>query len=360
VYEAFSVAGWVLFEDTFMEGHVRIDDGIVSAVEAGPSPEPPVAEGIILPGLNNHHTHVGDAAVPPPPPDLGPGEVFAPPNGYKHRMLEKLPDDRLEAGVTDFIDSLTRQGTVEHTDFREGGVGGVTLLRRAIEAAEAPPRCCVYGRPTNHEFETSELEQLLGVVHGIGLSAVMDWPKEPILDVVAAAHDAGKPVALHCSESRREELSWVLDLEPEFVVHMVFGTDTDFRDLAAAGIPVVVCPRSTHRYTKAPPVWDMVRAGVDVRLGTDNAMLQGPSVLDEVAFLLEMPKVRSVLGPIDVLAWALSSAKGSNKRGDIGVSTGSGDLAVLPFAGDDPTSFIERPHEGGAVLVMTDGRIWRR
>ena len=90
----------------------------------------------------------------------------------------------------------------------------------------------------------------------------------------------------------------VLQLDPEFLVHMVFGTREDFRDLAAAGVPVVVCPRSTHRFTKAPPVMEMMREGVDLRVGTDNAMLQGPSVLDDIAFLLSLPENRGrpVLG----------------------------------------------------------------
>jgi cytosine/adenosine deaminase-related metal-dependent hydrolase len=356
----FYVAGHVLSGGRFFDGHVLIDDGSVIAVGEGPSPVTPLANGIVLPGLINAHTHVGDAAVPPPPADLGPAEIFPPPDGYKHRMLAQLPATELEAGITQYLDTMRSKGTIEHTDFREGGLPGVDLIRSASGQADTPPRSRVFGRPAGMEFDSKELDQLLASVDGIGLSAAMDWPRQLTMDVVTAAHDMGKPVALHCSESEREELSWVLDLEPEFLVHMVFGTNQDFRDLAAADVPVAVCPRSTHKYTKAPPVVAMTRAGVELRVGSDNAMLQGPSVLDDLIFLWSQPGVRDHLDPMDMLAWVLSSAKSSNIQGGIGVSAGSRDLAVLTFEGSDPLAFIEGPQALSAELVMIGGRVWRR
>jgi cytosine/adenosine deaminase-related metal-dependent hydrolase len=302
---------------------------------------------------------VGDAAVPPPPPELGPSEVFPPPDGYKHRMLASIPPGDLGKGITRFLEDMTAHGTVAHTDFREGGVEGVELLASARHDAAEPPRTRVFGRPVRQAFDPREMGALLGMVDGIGLSAVMDWPREPLTDIVVASRDMGKPVALHCSETRREELSFALEMGPEFLVHMVFGTEEDFADLAAAGIPVVVCPRSTGRFTRAPPVMDMMRAGVDLRLGTDNAMLQGPSVLDEVAYLLDLPENRE-LDPLEALSWAFAPAKGSNKGGDFGVSAGSGDLVVLTQEGSDPLDFLRGPRGRGAELVMNDGKVWRR
>lgn len=352
------VAGHVLAGGRFLEGHVVVEEGTVVSVEEGPPPSEPLAMGVVLPGLVNAHTHVGDAAVPPPPPELGPSQVFAPPDGYKHRMLESLPGGDLRRGITGFLDGMTSRGTVEHTDFREGGVAGVELLQRARHDALSPPRARVFGRPSRQAFDPKEMGVLMGMVDGIGLSAVRDWPRGPLLDVVTAAHDVGLPVALHCSESQREDLSTALEMGPEFLVHMVFGTGEDFRDLAAARVPVVVCPRSTHRFTRAPPVAEMLRAGVTLRLGTDNAMLQGPSVLDELAFLLSLPENREV-DPLEALSWALPAAKGSNTGGDFGVTTGSRDLAVLTFDGADPLDFLRNDVGRGAELVMRDGVIWR-
>jgi cytosine/adenosine deaminase-related metal-dependent hydrolase len=360
VSNASFVAGHVLSGGRFFFGHVEIEDGSVAAVREGPPPQEPLATGLVVPGLWNSHTHVGDAAVPPPPEGLGPSEVFAPPGGYKHRMLRETPGTDLRRGIARFLDDMTAGGTVQHTDFREGGVEGVELLAAARGDADHPPRSRVFGRPARQEFDPREMGTLMAVVDGIGLSAAMDWPRGPMVDVATAARDMGLPVALHCSETRREDLSPVLELGPEFLVHMVHGTGEDFRDLAAARVPVVVCPRSTSRYTRAPPVVEMIRAGVDLRVGTDNAMLQGPSVLDELVHLRSDRGVREALGPLEMLAWATAPAKGSNTNRDIGVSAGSSDLAVLTFRGSEPLTFLDGPTAPGAELVMTRGRIWSR
>ena len=357
--DLYSVQGHVLSGGRFFSGHVVVEDGTVVAVGEGEAPTAPVATGVVLPGLVNAHTHVGDAAVPAPPAELGPSEVFPPPDGYKHRMLASMPRKELRDGISGFLDAMTAGGTVAHTDFREGGVEGVRLLADARGEAEHPPSTRVFGRPLGQEFDPREMGTLLAMVDGIGLSAVIDWPRQPLVDIVTAARDMGVPTALHCSETRREDLALALELDPEFLVHMVFGTREDFRDLASARVPVVVCPRSTARFTRAPPVMEMLEQGVDLRLGTDNAMLQGPSVLEEVAYLLSLPENREV-DPLEVLSWALGPAKVSNIKGDFGVSTGSRDLAVLAFDGSDPIDLLRRPQGRCAELVMSDGRVWRR
>lgn len=354
------LAGQVLTGGRFIEGFVIVEDGTVAAVEEGRPTAPPDGEGVILPGLVNHHTHVGDAAVPPPPEHMGPAEVFRPPSGYKHEMLRTLSEDQLEGGTAAFLDDMTAAGVVEHVDFREGGMTGIRLLERARGRASFPPRSLVLGRPSTQEYDAEELDSVLAACGGLGLSAAMDMPWPTLCDVVAHARSMGAPVALHCSETKREDLSRVLELEPAFLVHMVHGTPEDFRDLAAAGVPVVACPRSTARFTRAPPVVDMVRGGVEVRLGTDNAMLQGPDPLEEVAFLLAMPDVRGVLDSLEVLSWALPASKGSNTVRDYGVSPGSSELVLFSGSERDPLALAQAGHLGEVSLVLRDGQVWRR
>ena len=353
------LAGQVLLRGEFVEGWVGIEGARVADVGEGPPPGTPAMTGVIVPGLVNAHTHAGDAAVPPPPEGMSPEEVFAPPGGYKHRMLEATPADALVAGTAAFLDRMTAAGVVRHTDFREGGVAGVEQLERARARAASPPASAVYGRPGGLICDTRELDALLPRVHGLGLSAARDWPWECLSDVVAHAHAAGKAVALHCSEVGREELSRVLDLCPEHLVHMVHGTPQDFKDVAAARVPVVACPRSVARFGLRSPVIEMRRAGVDVRLGTDNAMLQEPSVLLDVAHLLRDPQVAREVPPLEVLGWAMGGAKGSNTVAAIGVVKGSSELALLPSDGSEPLVLLSRGLPLGARLVLGGGRIWR-
>ncbi len=354
------LAGSVLVSGELVEGYVEVEGGRVTEVGDGSPPRRPDAVGTVLPGLVNHHSHVGDAAVPPPPEGLTPDRIFPPPCGYKHLMLEELPEERLVEGITSFLDRMLMGGTVHHVDFREGGVKGVGLLERARARAAFPPTTAVYGRPSVPRYDGEELDRLLPMVDGLGLSAVMDWPWEDLVDVVEHARGAGVDVALHCSETQREELSRVLELGPAFLVHMVLATRQDLEDLASAGVPVVVCPRSTARFTRVPPVLEMVGAGVEVRLGTDNAMLQGPDVLEDVSFLLEHPGTKDALDPIQVLSWALRGSKGSNTKPDIGVNLGSDELVLFKGDGKDPLGFLRSGRGACADLVLAEGRLWSR
>jgi len=357
-----TLGGWVLLRGELLEGHVTVEGGRVVEAEEGPGAARADMEGIVLPGLCDHHTHAGDAAVPPPPQGATVADVFAPPGGYKHRMLATLPRDRLVSGMAAYLERMRAFGVVEHADFREGGVAGVGMLQQARGRAALPPTSRVWGRPSRQAFDRGELDELLPRVHGLGLSAARDWEWGALRDTVAHARAAGRPVALHCSEVEREDLSRVLELGPDHLVHMVHATAQDLRDLAAARVPVAVCPRSVGRFGLRPPVLEMRRAGVAILLGTDNAMLQPPDVLAEVAWLLRDPALAAQVPPLEALSWALPVpvAKTSYTHHDIGVRIGAPDLALFPSAGDQPTDLLSQGRIGGASLVMVEGRIWRR
>ena len=61
---------------------------------------------------------------------------------------------------------------------------------------------------------------------------------------VASARKAGQAVAIHAGEAANDDISDAISLEPDFLVHMNHATKEDMKDVASAGIPVVVCPRS--------------------------------------------------------------------------------------------------------------------
>ena len=69
----------------------------------------------------------------------------------------------------------------------------------------------------------------------------------------------------------------IADVEPaaeaDLIIHMVQATDSDLKRCADENVPVSVCPSSNLYFGMTPPVGRMLDAGVDVCLGTDNAML---------------------------------------------------------------------------------------
>jgi cytosine/adenosine deaminase-related metal-dependent hydrolase len=91
-----------------------------------------------------------------------------------------------------------------------------------------------------------------------------------------------------------------MDLDPDFLVHMVHAQDLHLERVADSGTPVVVCPRSNAvTDVGLAPVSDMLDA-TTVALGTDNVMLNSPSMFREMAFTAKLTDVSTA----DVLRMA--------------------------------------------------------
>ena len=82
-----------------------------------------------------------------------------------------------------------------------------------------------------------------------------------------------------------------VDLDPDFLVHMVHAEELHLDRVADSEIPVVVCPRSNLvTGVGAPPVADLAER-TTVALGTDNVFLNSPSMFREMAFTAKMADV---------------------------------------------------------------------
>ena len=233
---------------------------------------------LVLPPLINAHTHCADAGVRPAP-GMSLEDLVAPPDGLKHRYLRETPRDVLVSDMRSFSELSHRNGIRAFVDFRENGVEGARMLR------EASGDAFIMGRPVSPEFNPEEVETLLKIADGIGLPSLTDCGREYTERCAEAARRCGKPFAIHASERVREDMEFIITLEPAFVVHMNQATDSDLRMCADADVPVVVCPRSNRYFGMVPPVSRMLDAGVRIALGTDNAMLCPPDLRPEALFL---------------------------------------------------------------------------
>jgi len=245
--------------------------------------EPPCIEDgyIVLPPLIDAHTHCADAGVHPSP-GMSIQELVAPPDGLKHRYLRETPRSEIITNMREFSERARYNGISGFVDFRENGAEGCRMLREASSDA------FVMGRPVSPVFDPSEMDEILAVADGIALPSVTDMERSYVEKCADAAHKAGKPFSIHTSERIREDMEFILSLEPAFVVHMVAATDSDLRMTADAGIPVVVCPRSNAYFGISPPVVRMIDAGITVALGTDNAMLCTPDLRPEALIVSRM------------------------------------------------------------------------
>lgn len=280
------VQGEILTRDGFITGYLMCERGQgFGEICKGAPPKKPVAKGLILPTCVNAHTHLGDSFVrfkhltlPHNVKDL-----VAPPNGLKHRLLKQASEQEILGGIQNSLDEMTAAGTSCFCDFREGGLLGIFQLKKAMKQYSIDS--VIFSRPTQLTYKKEEVEQLLENSDGIGLSSISDWEPSEIEKIARHVRKKGKLFALHASEVAREDIDRVLDLHPSLLVHMIAATQADLERVKDGNIPIVICPRAYVFFRLKHNLALMKKTGVSLLLGTDNAMINTPDVLEDVRML---------------------------------------------------------------------------
>ncbi|MGL6297902.1 MAG: amidohydrolase family protein, partial [Methanobacteriaceae archaeon] len=86
----------------------------------------------ISPGFVNSHVHIGDSFIM----DCGDGksidEIVKPPLGIKHRALANADDTGIINAMVNSMELMVESGTNKFIDYRENGIIGIKLLKKAI------------------------------------------------------------------------------------------------------------------------------------------------------------------------------------------------------------------------------------
>lgn len=200
--------------------------------------------------------------------------LVTPPNGLKHRILAASSREDTISGMRSSIRVMMESGTAGCADFREGGSGGVEMLKEA--AGDVFPELVIFGRDGGEH-----------VSDGLGISSARD-----VMDIeqqVKVARDNKKLIAFHAGERDPDDIDSALSFKPDLLIHCTHATRVQLRRCADEGIPIAVCPRSNWALGVAgsanePPVHEMIGLGCRVFLGTDNAMFVQPDMFAEMAF----------------------------------------------------------------------------
>lgn len=282
------VGGRLSTSEGLVEGHVRLDDdGRVAEVGQAPPDDEPDAPGVVAPAPANAHTHLGDRLARErfEIEGLSVQEAVAPPDGLKHRILRRTSHDQLVKSMNQALREAHRAGARRVIDFREGGPEGARALQEAAE--DLPLEVTVLGRPSRVETWDEDADPLVDLVDGIGISGLEDQPEEVSRAQADWAREHGKRLALHVSEARSEDVELALSLDPDLLVHATYCTGDELERIAGGGVPVAACPRSNALFGNRPPLEEMIEAGLEVGLGTDNAMFHEPDPLEEAAFVAD-------------------------------------------------------------------------
>jgi guanine deaminase len=260
--------GTVLRGESFepVRGRVVVEEGRIEAVEETETASP----DIILPAFVNAHTHVGDSVAKEAAVGLGLEEAVAPPDSLKHRRLTAADRDELVTAMRRTLRLMERTGTAGFLDFREFGVEGARTLREA--AREPDVEAFIFG-----SGDASVLE----VADGYGASGAND---DDFTAEREATREAGRPFAIHAGEPDATDIHPALDSEPDLLIHMVHARQEHLDRVAEQSGPIAVCPRANNVLAVGrPPVRDLLDHTM-VALGTDNVMLNVPSMFREMAY----------------------------------------------------------------------------
>ncbi|UPM43794.1 amidohydrolase family protein [Halocatena salina] len=258
-----------------VEGRVVIDDGHITAVEETTTD----STDIILPAFVNAHTHIGDSIAKEAGGGLSLDELVAPPDGLKHRLLRAASDEELTHAMARSLRFMQRSGTGAFLEFREGGTAGVQALERALADDDLDLTAVVFGRESIEAMEISD---------GFGASGARDSDFEAERK---ATRNADKPFAIHAGERDPDDIDPAFDLDPELLVHMVHAQPDHFERLEETETPVAVCPRSNLVTGVGLPPIRQLLDHTTVALGTDNVMLNSPSMFREMEFACKFADV---------------------------------------------------------------------
>ena len=339
---SYALEGMVSDRRGFRPGYLIVEDGRAVEVGGGECPVRPDRRGIVLMDTVNGHTHCADYGLRVPP-GMSLQELVAPPDGLKHRYLREAPDTEISSNMSRFARDSRASGAVTFVDFREGGARGCRMLR------ESAPEAVILGRPVSPEFDPEEIDDILSVADGIGISSVSDMDPGYIEAVADAVRERRMVFAIHVSERVREDIDFVLSLDPAFVVHMCEATDSDILKCAEAEVPIVVCPTSNRYFGKVPPIARAEALGADLAIGTDNGMIRSP---DMVAEALEFARTAEAQGGDPETVWsALWKLSGKilhqprNRRNHNGTDV----LSVIPTEDFDALSALGGKPEAVAL-----------
>ena len=249
-----------------ISGRVVVDDGRIEAVEEAETD----STDIVVPAFVNAHTHLGDSVAKEAAVGLSLDEAVAPPNSLKHRRLAAADREELVTAMRRTLRFMNRTGTAHALDFRESGVPGARALRAAGESLSIEP--FIFG---------SGDTAVLDVADGYGASGAND---NDFTEQRAATKEAGLPFAIHAGEPDATDIHPALDLDPDLLVHMIHAEAEHLDRVTEQSVPVAVCPRAnTVLRVGRPPIRDLLDH-TTVALGTDNVMLNAPSMFREMAF----------------------------------------------------------------------------
>lgn len=281
-------------------------------------------DSIVCPTFLNGHTHIGDSIIKDEGYGLSLGEMVKPPNGVKHKALANAEDGEIIDAMKKSMWDMFESGTTHFIDYREGGIKGVELLRKASKNLPVTPVILgrddsFYGQDPDLKKVKIAIRKLLKLADGIALSGFGEISDEVASLITSECRKAGKISSIHVAESMHLQDDSLRDFNKTEIQR---GVGADFDQLVHCTNPrnndleliknsnVVVCPRANATLNVGvAPLNEMFSKGIKPLLGSDNLMLNSPNLFRELEFSLKIMSVyyKNYLNPKDLLKTATTN-----------------------------------------------------
>ncbi|HJU13908.1 MAG TPA: amidohydrolase family protein [Candidatus Nitrosotalea sp.] len=284
---------------------------------------------LIMPGLVNSHTHIGDSIGKDVGINSSVETKIHPVGGFKQKILQTSKASHLSSFIKNSCLSMLRKGITTFVDFREGGLEGVELLKEA--SSGVPIRPVILGRVNyyqdwqlirkNSPLPESKKSDLAGLVRhcdGLGISGPNEFSNSVLgyfarQKTLRAIHSAETAESNTASKrlAKKTETQRAMLARPHLLVHMTHASKSDLLLAARSGTTIAVCPRANGALAEGiPDVHLMLEAGCNVTIGTDNVMINSPDMFREMDYLWKacMGMNRERASPKSILQMATTNA----------------------------------------------------
>ena len=312
-----------------IKANLVVDEGIITDISKDAKEGKIIdAEGsIIAPSFLNGHTHIGDSIIKDEGYGLSLSEMVKPPNGVKHRALASAEDEDIIEAMKASMWEMLESGTTHFIDYREGGLKGINLLKKASKDIPITP--IILGRDDSFYGDDPDLSKvkiairkLLKEADGIAPSGFGEITDEVANLITRECEKAGKISSIHVAESESNQIDSLKKFNKTEIergvnsgfnqlVHCTNPKNNDLNLINDSDSNIVVCPRANATLNVGiPPLNEMLNMKIKPILGTDNLMLNSPNMLRELEFTLKLMSIiyKNYLNPCELLKMATTNS----------------------------------------------------